>query len=82
MPVLQNVLATTIERSRKKLIVAAMQSNALMAWCFARDRIENESSGYNITNPLLTGRNPTVGSYQLLRQPTSCTDPRVYQVRV
>ena len=45
MPVLQNVLATTIERSRKKLIVAAMQSNALMAWCFARDRIENESSG-------------------------------------
>jgi len=63
MPVLQNVLATTIERSRKKLIVAAMQSNALMAWCFARDRIENESSGYNITNPLLTGRNPTVGSY-------------------
>lgn len=63
MPVLQNVLATTLERSRKKLIIAAMQSNALMAWCFASERIEREPSGYNITNPLMTGRNPTVTSY-------------------
>jgi hypothetical protein len=64
MAVLANILATTLERSRKKLIIAAMQSNALMAWCFASERIENEPSGYNITNPLLTGRNPNVGTFE------------------
>lgn len=63
MPVLASVLATTLERSRKKLVVAAMQSNALMAWMFASNRIEKEASGYNITNPLLVGRNPNVSTY-------------------
>lgn len=64
MAVLASVLSTTLSRSRKKLVIAAMQSNALMAWMFASGRIEREDSGYNITNPLLVGRNPTVGSYQ------------------
>jgi len=64
MAPLSTVLNTTLTRSRKKLVIAAMQSNALMAWMFASNRVEKESTGYNITNPLLVGRNPTVGSYQ------------------
>lgn len=64
MAVLSSVLSTTLTRSRKKLVIAAMQSNALMAWMFASNRVEREDSGYNITNPLLVGRNPTVGSFQ------------------
>lgn len=64
MSVLSTVLNTTLTQSRKKLVVAAMQSNALMAWMFASDRVERESTGYDITNPLLVGRNPTVASYQ------------------
>jgi hypothetical protein len=68
MTVLNTVLNTVLSRSRKKLIIAAMQSHALMAWAFANERIEKEDGGYNITNPLLTGRNPTVGSYEYYDQ--------------
>ena len=64
MAPLNTVLNTTLTRSRKKLVIAAMQSNALMAWMFASNRVEKEDTGYNITNPLLVGRNPTVTSYQ------------------
>lgn len=64
MPVLANVLSTTMENSRRKLIVAAMQSNALMAWMFSSGRVEKEGGGYNITNPLLTGRNQYTGTYE------------------
>lgn len=65
MPVLDTVLASTLERSRRKLILAAAKSNALMAWAFASERVEVEPGGYNITNPLTVGRNPnvTTGSY-------------------
>lgn len=63
MPVLSTVLSTAVENSRRKLVVAAMQSNALMAWMFASGRVEKESGGYNITNPLLVGRNNNVTSY-------------------
>jgi hypothetical protein len=64
MPTINTILSTTLQRSRKKLVKAAMQSHALMAWCFANDRVEKEDGGYNITNPLLVGRNPTVSAYE------------------
>lgn len=60
---IETVLATTLERSRKKLIMASVKSNALQAWAFATNRVEFEDGGHNITNPLVTGRNPNVASY-------------------
>lgn len=64
MTALDTVLSTTLERSRAKLIMASIKSNALMAWAFATNRVEYEDGGHNITNPLLTGRNPNIGSYE------------------
>lgn len=61
---IETVLNTVLERSRGKLIMASIKSNAYMAWSFANDRIEYEDGGYNITNPLITGRNPNITSYQ------------------
>lgn len=60
---IETVLHASLERSRKKLIMASIKSNALMAWVFANNRVEFEDGGYNITNPLTVGRNPNVGSY-------------------
>lgn len=59
---LDTVLHSSIENSRKKLIMASLKSNALMAWAFSTKRVEVESGGYNITNPLTVGRNPNVTS--------------------
>jgi hypothetical protein len=61
---IDTVLHSTITRSRKKLLMAAIRSNALMAWAFASERVEYEDGGWEITNPLITGRNPNVTSYQ------------------
>ena len=58
------VLNSTLTKSRKKLIMASIKSNALMAWAFANDRVEFESGGHEITNPLTLGRNPNVTSYE------------------
>lgn len=60
---LDTVLNATLERSRKKLIMASLKSNAFMAWAFSTKRVEVEDGGYNITNPLTVGRNPNVTSY-------------------
>lgn len=60
---LDTVLNATLERSRKKLIMASLKSNAFMAWAFSTKRVEVEDGGYNITNPLTTGRNPNVTSF-------------------
>lgn len=59
-----SVLASTLTRSRKKLILASIKSNALMAWAFATKRVEFEDGGHEITNPLTLGRNPNITSYQ------------------
>lgn len=61
---LDTVLNSSLENSRKKLIMASLKSNALMAWAFATKRVEVEDGGYNITNPLTIGRNPNVTSMQ------------------
>lgn len=60
---LDTVLHATLEKSRKKLIMASIKSNAFMAWAFSTKRVEVEDGGYNITNPLTVGRNPNVTSY-------------------
>lgn len=60
---LDTVLHAMLERSRKKLIMASLKSNAFVAWAFASKRLEIEDGGYNITNPLTVGRNPNVASY-------------------
>lgn len=60
---IDTVLSTTLENSRRKLILASIKSNSLMAWAFANNRVEYEEGGYNITNPLVLGRNPNVTSY-------------------
>lgn len=61
---LDTVLHAVLEKSRRKLILASIKSNALQAWAFATGRVEFEDGGYNITNPLTTGRNPNVTSYE------------------
>jgi len=58
------VLESTLTRSRKKLILASIKSNALMAWAFANNRVEFEDGGHEITNPLTLGRNPNITSYE------------------
>lgn len=63
MSVMETVLHSTLTRSRKKLMMAAIKANALMAWVFANDRVEYEDGGHEITNPLTVGRNQNVGSY-------------------
>lgn len=65
---LASVLHSTLTRSRRKLIMASMRSNALMAWAFANDKVEYEDGGYEITNPLTVGRNPNVASYEYYDQ--------------
>ncbi len=64
MTVLDTVLHSSLEKSRKKLYMAAIKSHALMAWAFANNRVEFESGGEKITNPLITGRNPNVTSFE------------------
>lgn len=61
---IETVLAATLENSRKKLIMASIKSNALMAWAMSNKMIETEDGGANITNPLIVGRNPNVASMQ------------------
>jgi hypothetical protein len=58
------VLHSTMTRSRKKLIMASIKAHALMAWAFANNRVEWEDGGWEITNPLVVGRNPNVTTTQ------------------
>lgn len=64
MATLSTILNSSLQRSRKKLIMASIRSNALMAWAFANDRVEYEDGGYQISNPLVVGRNPNITSYE------------------
>lgn len=68
MSVLQTVLVSMLQKSRRKLIMASMRSNALMAWAFSNNRVEYEDGGRHITNPLTVGRNPNVASYEYYDQ--------------
>lgn len=68
MSVLATVLNASLQKSRRKLIMASIRSNALMAWAFANDRVEYEDGGYHITNPLTVGRNPNIAAYEYYDQ--------------
>lgn len=59
-----SVLASTLENSQRNLMLASVKSNAFMAWAFSNKLVEKESGGKSISNPLITGRNPNVTSYQ------------------
>ena len=48
--------------------MASIRSNALMAWAFSTRRVEYEDGGHELTNPLVTGRNPNVSSYEYYDQ--------------
>ena len=61
---MDTVLNSTLTKSRKRLIMASIKSNTLMAWAFATNRVEFEDGGHEISNPITTGRNPNVGSYE------------------
>jgi hypothetical protein len=61
---IDGIVHSMLDKSRRKLIMASVKSNALVAWAMANDRVELENGGANITNPLTVGRNPNVASYQ------------------
>jgi hypothetical protein len=61
---LDTMIHSMLDKSRRKLIMASIKSNALVAWAMANDKVEMENGGANITNPLTLGRNPNVASYQ------------------
>jgi len=61
---LDTMIHSMLDKSRRKLIMASIKSNALVAWSMANDKVEMENGGVNITNPLTLGRNPNVASYQ------------------
>lgn len=72
---LGTVLHSTLTKSRKKLMMAAVKAHALMAWAMANNRVEWEDGGHEITNPLIVGRNPNVTSYEYYEEvPVAQTD--------
>lgn len=62
--VIESVLHSTLEKSRKKLMFAAVKANAFYAYAMANDKVEYENGGREISNPLIVGRNPNVTSYE------------------
>lgn len=67
---LETVLHATLDKSRKKLMFSAVKSNAYLAWSMAKKRIDFEDGGPTISNPLITGRNPNVQTYEYYDQLT------------
>lgn len=61
---IDTIVHSMLDKSRRKLIMASIKSNALVAWAMASDKVEIENGGANITNPLTIGRNPNIASYQ------------------
>lgn len=65
MGAINSVLSTTLESpyTRKKLIFAQLRATVLGAFLMEKKRIVFENGGHELTNPLIVGRNPNVGSY-------------------
>lgn len=75
MVALDTVVHAMLDRSRKKLMLASALSNAVYAYMFATKRVVTEDGGPEITNPLITGRNPNVTSMSYYDElPTAQTD--------
>lgn len=62
-PVIETILHATLEKSRKKLMFAAVKANAFYAYAMASGKVEYESGGREISNPLIVGRNNNITSY-------------------
>lgn len=62
--VIETVLHSTLEKSRKKLMFAAVKANAFYAYAMASGKVEYEDGGREISNPLITNRNDTTQSYE------------------
>lgn len=62
-PVIETILHATLEKSRKKLMFAAVKANAFYAYAMASGKVEYESGGPEISNPLIVGRNNNITSY-------------------
>src|SRR6476469_746229 len=60
---INTVLNAQLTRSRKKLIWAQIKSHVLYAWASEKGNVEFEDGGWEITNPLITGRNPNITPY-------------------
>ena len=61
---INTVLQSVLTKSRKKLLMAVAKSHVLYAWASANGKVEWEDGGYEITNPLIVGRNPNIASYR------------------
>lgn len=61
---LDTVLNSTLTRSRGKFIMAVVKSHVLYAWAAAKNRVEFEDGGYELSNPIGVGRNPNITTYQ------------------
>lgn len=74
-PAINTVLHSTLTKSQKKLRFAALTNNPLYAWAFANNRVDFEDGGYDITNPIITGRNNNITPYRYYdRIPLGQTD--------
>ena len=65
MGAINSVLASTLEspRIKKELIFAQLRSTALATFLMEKKRVELEDGGYEITQPLVIGRNENIVSY-------------------
>lgn len=61
---LETVLNSVLTKSRGKLVMAIAKAHVLYAWASAKDRIEMVDGGYELSNPLVVGRNPNIATYQ------------------
>lgn len=62
--VINTVLNSVLTKSRGKLIWAVIKSHVLYAWASAQGRVEFEDGGYELTNPMVVGRNPNITTYK------------------
>lgn len=62
MATVETLTHAMLTRSRAKLIMASAISGTVSAWLHAKKRVIMEDGGPDITNPLITGRNPNVTS--------------------
>lgn len=72
---INTVINSVLTKSRNKLLWAVQKANVLYAWASETRRVEFEDGGWEITNPMIVGRNPNVTSYTYYDQlPIEQTD--------
>lgn len=60
---LNGQIVAALKTSRKNLIYASMSANPLFAYFFKKKKYDLIDGGYQLSNPLILGRNPNVSSY-------------------